>query len=276
LSLASASPTRPTPNPNRDSGIKYQRGSHHFDALETEWQQFTKGFTSALETIATPGEVQMRLGRFSELATRDWSVVVGDCVQNFRAALDHMAWQLSSAQERIARPTRIEFPIFADQARYLVEAPRKIAGVPAAAASVIQSIQPFHRNPAQDQNGHAAHPLWQLQELATIDKHRRLHIGHVSLEAVTLSVGSDRLATIWRAAPPAVRAQQGMLVARVAHAEMARFTSSGRLQVQPGAFLTVVFEDSGTVTGEGVIGTLRRIRDAVADVLVQLEPYIGL
>ncbi len=30
------------------------------------------------------------------------------------------------------------------------------------------------------------------------------------------------------------------------------------------------------MTNEGVIGTLRRIRDEVASVLVQLEPFIGV
>jgi hypothetical protein len=66
------------------------------------------------------------------------------------------------------------------------------------------------------------------------------------------------------------------LLARVARADVARFGTPGQLQVQPGAVLTVAFEDSGTVTGEGVLGTLRRIRDAVADVLVRLQPYVGI
>ncbi len=264
------------PNPQRDSGLKFQRGCDHFDRLEAEWERFGRAFTSELNVATSPGEVHLRLGRFSELPAREWSVVVGDCVQNFRAALDHMAWQLSSARERTAYPTRIEFPVFGEQTRYQGDAPRKVAGVPAAAATLIESLQPFRRNTPQDPNAHAFHPLWQLHELATIDKHRRLHIGHVSVEAVTVSVGSQRLATTWRVAPPAVRAQQGMHLATVAEAEIRRFGPPGQVQVQPQAFLTVAFEDSGRVTGEGVIGTLRRIRDEVADVLVQLEPYVGV
>ncbi len=49
----------------------------------------------------------------------------------------------------------------------------------------------------------------------------------------------------------------------------------GQVLVQRSAMLTVAFEDSGTVTDEGVVGTLPRIRDEVADVLVLLEPFIG-
>jgi hypothetical protein len=188
VATTSASPTHPVPNPQRDSGLKYRRGCDHFAPLETEWQRFTQGFNSELQTTVLPGELQFRLGRFSELPTSEWSVVVGDCVQNFRAALDHMAWHLS-VRERGAHPTRIEFPIFGDQAQYQRDAPRKVAGVPTAATKIIESLQPFHRGPA-----FAEHPLWKLHELATIDKHRRFHIGHVSLEAVTVSVGSDR----WR------------------------------------------------------------------------------
>ena len=73
-----------------------------------------------------------------------------------------------------------------------------------------------------------------------------------------------------------MRAQQGMALATIAEAEIRRFGPPGQVLVEPSAVLTVAFEDSGTVTGEGVIGTLRAIRGAVADVLVHLEPYIGI
>src|SRR5262245_11742717 len=104
------------PNLQRDSGLKYERGCDHFDWLEAEWKRFIQAFNGQLNVARAPGELRMRLDRFSELPAREWSVVVGDCVGNFRAALDHMAWQLSSAQERRNHPTRIGFPVFGDQA----------------------------------------------------------------------------------------------------------------------------------------------------------------
>jgi hypothetical protein len=67
-----------------------------------------------------------------------------------------------------------------------------------------------------------------------------------------------------------------MVLARIAEAEVRRFGEPGRVQVQPSAFLTIAFEDSEEVTGEGVIGTLRSIRDRVGEVLDQLDPFVAI
>jgi hypothetical protein len=112
--------------------------------------------------------------------------------------------------------------------------------------------------------------------LSNIDKHRRLHVGDVSLEAVTVGVGGARLKTLWQAAPPAVRARQGMVLARIADGEVRRFGELGQVQVQPSVVLTIAFEDSEEVSGEGVIGTLRSIRDLVGDVLDRLDSFVAI
>jgi len=220
--------------------------------------------------VPITGGVELRLGVLSEPPRREWSLVIGDCVQNFRSALDHMVWQLAPGTARAANPTALEFPIFSDPGRYASAAPNRIGTISAAAQKIIELAQPFNRPES------ATDPLWQLHTLSNIDKHRRLHVGDASLEAVTIDVRGTRLQTMWRAAPPALRAQRGMPVARIAEAELRRFGQLATVRYQPSFFLTVAFEDSGDVTGEGVIGTLRRIRERVADVLGQLDPCVAL
>ena len=74
-----------------------------------------------------------------------WSLVIGDCVQNFRCSLDHMILQLTDPQTRADHPTRPEFPIYSDSRLYRREAARRIATVPAAARRIIEAAQPFQR-----------------------------------------------------------------------------------------------------------------------------------
>lgn len=258
------------PDDRRDSGLKWQRGSEHFEWLVEAWAKYTPAFQSELVVVPIPGGVELRLGRISDPPRKEWSLVIGDCVQNFRSALDHMVWQLAPQKARRDAPTSLEFPIFLDPLRYNAAAPTRIASLPAAAQRIIESVQPFNRDePIKD-------PLWQLHTLSNIDKHRRLHVGDVSLEAVTLSVRGTRMNEQWRAAPPAVRARSGMAIARVTEAEVRKFGEPGRIQVQPGAVLTIAFDESEDVTGEGVIGTLRHIHGRVGDVLDRLEPCIDL
>jgi len=258
------------PDERRDSGLKWRRGSQHFDWLEAEWNAYTPRFQSDMRVVPIAGGAELRLGKITEPPGKAWSPVIGDCVQNLRAALDHMVWQLAPASARRDYPRSLEFPIFSDATKYGITASGRIGSLPAAAQKIIESVQPFR------EADYVQDPLWQLHTLANIDKHRRLHVGDVSLEAVTLDVRGSRLQTMWQAAPPPVRAREGMVVATVAEAEIRRFGERFTFQVQPRAFLTIAFEDSGEVTGEGVIGTLRSIRDRVGDVLDQLDPYIDL
>jgi len=259
------------PDERRDSGLKWKRGSDHFEWLEDAWKRYTPSFKSELRVVPISGGIELRLGKLSDPPRKEWSLVIGDCVQNLRSALDHMVWQLAPQRARVTTPTDREFPIFSDAKKYDGGALSRIGSLPGAAQQVIESVQPFHLGAEYAQD-----PLWQLQTLSNIDKHRRLHVGDVSLEALTLDVKGSRLKTIWQATPPPVRARRGMVLARIAEAEIRRFGEPSRVLVQPSAVLTIAFEDSEEVTGEGVIGTLRSIRDRVGDVLDQLDPFVAI
>lgn len=55
------------------------------------------------------------------------STAVGDCVHNFRAALDYLVWELAPADVRSGKgASGLEFPIFTDAVAYDRQAPRKI------------------------------------------------------------------------------------------------------------------------------------------------------
>ncbi len=259
------------PDERRDSGLKWRRGSQHFEWLEAEWKAYTPNFHSELQVVPINGGVELRLGKLSDAPGKEWSAVIGDCIQNLRSALDHMVWQLAPKTARLTTPTALEFPIFGDSKKYAEGATTRIGSLPGAARKIIDSVQPFHKG-----SEYIGDPLWQLHTLSNIDKHRRLHVGDVSLEAINLDVRGKRLQTVWQATPPAVRARRGMVLARIAEAEVRRFGEPSRVQVQPSAFLTIAFEDSEDVTGEGVIGTLRSIRDRVGDVLDQLDPFVAI
>jgi len=247
------------------------RGSEHFKWLEAAWQAYTPAFQSELVIVPIRDGVELRLGKLSDPPRKEWSIVIGDCVQNFRSALDHMVWQLAPQKARVTTGTTLAFPIFAHPKQYARSAPSRIASLPAAARKVIESVQPFHQGAE-----YVKDPLWQLSVLSNIDKHRRLHIGDVSLEAVTLDARGTRMQTLWRSAPPSVRAKSGMPIARVADSEIRRFGEPKRVQVQPSAVLTIAFDESGDVTGEGVIGTLRRIRGRVGEVLHELDSFVSI
>ena len=101
----------------------------------------------------------------------EWSLILGDCVHNMRAALDQLAWQLDSAP--VTGPGGTAFPIYTKKPKSWPMP--TVARMPAAAQAIIEGLQPCNE-PTPDRI--ARHPLATLHALDISDKH------HVLIAAV--------------------------------------------------------------------------------------------
>jgi hypothetical protein len=94
-------------------------------------------------------------------------LIAGDAIYNMRSALDQLVWALARLS---GIPPHTQFPIievWTADAKKRFE--RQICGVPDAAFCEIQALQPYHRGDA-----FKSHPLWRLDEMCNLDKHRRI------------------------------------------------------------------------------------------------------
>ena len=104
-----------------------------------------------------------------EFALIDGDVVLSlaDFVYTLRSGLDQLAWQLSL----LGNPTPSKntmFPIHVDRSNRSEELFRKkVWDMPGEAITIIKELQPYQRGAS-----HRDDPLWQLNELSNIDKHR--------------------------------------------------------------------------------------------------------
>jgi hypothetical protein len=109
-------------------------------------------------------------------------LLIADCLHNMRAALDLLAFELASAYT-IPLPDDVtedsEFPIVgnvnrkgqpSDGATIFTSAARKIRGMDPHAQAVVNGLQPYHQG-----GDFRINPLWQLNNLERISKHRLLH-----------------------------------------------------------------------------------------------------
>jgi hypothetical protein len=89
---------------------------------------------------------------------------------------------------------RSEFPIFNSGPKFRGSLNRKgelssgsgrakIQDIAEPAQAVIEGLQPYHRRKTP-----GARALWQLQELANIDKHRLLHVTYTSIRGTTFRI----------------------------------------------------------------------------------------
>jgi hypothetical protein len=84
-----------------------------------------------------------------------------------RSALDQTVWGLARLR---GIPVHTQFPVITEwntDTRKRFE--RQTEGVPDEAIYEIKSLQPYHRGAA-----YKTHPLWRLDEMCNLDKHRRI------------------------------------------------------------------------------------------------------
>lgn len=94
-------------------------------------------------------------------------LTLADFVYALRSGLDQLCWNLALLST--PSPSRdTMFPIHSDRSQRSEDAfRRKVWDLPCEAITVIKELQPYHRGDEYTQ-----HPLWQLNELSNIDKHR--------------------------------------------------------------------------------------------------------
>ncbi len=193
--------------------LKLERAREHLAAFEIESRAWTEtepyGIVDEPDPEPPPDMVnyQCRNRRFritfAPKFPDRFRVLIGDCLFNLRSSLDHLVLALAKRHLGSAitedQIKRSQFPIFDSDSSYRDKAPRLIEGVAPAAQAVIEAIQPY-------QGGHdcAIHPLWRLNKLHNIDKHRELTVcagasmrdGNFSFEAI--EIGQEQRNFNWR------------------------------------------------------------------------------
>jgi hypothetical protein len=106
-----------------------------------------------------------------------WSLILGDCLQNLRSALEHIARELALDHSPGHNPRRVAFPIADTEDAWLgrngnAEQRRYVSMMSPAAQAAIEQLQPFNVSPARPD----LNVLWKLHELARIDRHQTVHL----------------------------------------------------------------------------------------------------
>lgn len=98
------------------------------------------------------------------------ALLIGDCLQNLRSALDYLVWELCLSAKR--EPGKHNaFPVCKSPESFKkrVKEDRLLDGVPEEAAAEIERLQPYQSGDLREYTR-----LWVLNELTNINKHRRI------------------------------------------------------------------------------------------------------
>lgn len=284
--------------------LKLQRASKHLKDLQFEINRWMKGEGYSVRVEPDPDpqhrEYEIRAYILREVTEDPFSLLIGDFLQNARAALDYVAFALCEAgaegglSDEAARD--VGYPIIGDMDRegfsgrggdrFDEIAPQKIPTVSEAVRTIIEESQPYYTGGSL----WAYEALWVLHELARLDRHRFLHpaivhTGEVRLDpAVTRNVRVRDFAFTWgeRVIEEPSWDEDGTTTGAV----LATFTAlpadpKKEMQMEPLAELELGFgADTLPSTlllmeGDEVWSTLWRVETEVRSVLGKLAPHLS-
>lgn len=189
-------------------GAKLERARVHLQALNTEMTAFLdrRPYSFELERGRRRTEFVLR-AYAKELPPLAWSTIVGDFLQNVRAALDYLVWELARAEikrgssSKTTPDRKTAFPIYLKPKKFLTDGKPKIKDLAPYPQEIIEGMQPYNlgyvsrsgvvnMHAVKDLNKYyRGHQLWRLNELARQDRHQALRV----VGAATWAAGGSPL-----------------------------------------------------------------------------------
>ncbi len=178
------------PEDHRLAGVyvKLEQARKHLKVLNSEMSEYLerRPYSFELERGRRGTEYVLK-AHTSEPPPLAWSAAIGDFLQNLRAALEYLVWELARANVGREPRRKTSFPVYVSKKRFLSDGRSKIQDLAPEPQAVIEGMQPFnsptsHRgvvdmHAIKDLNKHyRSHTLWRLNELARRDRHQALRV----------------------------------------------------------------------------------------------------
>jgi hypothetical protein len=257
-------------HPLSGARLKLDRANEHIRDLEAGLQRFARQNPyEVAETTNTAGDRVWVLKVRQEPPPR-LSVVLGDAVHNLRAALDHLACA-AVWRNRGEVTTSTAYPI-SDTAQRFERSLSRIAAAGEETLELIRASKPY-------KGGNDA--LWALHRLDIRDKHRLL----LTVGGAYRSFGIDLGAMLAASAPEGFRSEGIPSMPVFIRPADKQFPLSGGEELYripanaegaeshptPQFRFDVVLGERDVFEGQPVLETIRRLADAVADVVEGFE-----
>ena len=194
-------------------------------------------------------------------------LLLGDCLYNFRAALDHLVWQLVILEGNTPCKKN-EFPIFDNPAQYKVGKKPRLQGLSADAIVIIDGLQPHNA-------GNEA--LSMLYELNNTDKHRHLHfaVSAVTIQQLNVTLRTDGIGSDFLSTAQSRQGSKGHF-GPIEKGTILYSALNPYVDAKVNPIIDIIFRDFEAELRVSVGDVIRSIRDMVNKVFSQLSPlFIG-
>jgi hypothetical protein len=160
--------------------LKVSRARAHLDELEAELRKISYPEPYTITRQDYPKKFRHVIRIQNKAIPPEIAMLIGEFAYCLRSGLDQLAWLL--ARLHVSCPHRkTSFPIRGDPKSGFGDTVKDMLPD---AVKLIESLQPYHRG-----ERFKDHPLWILNRLCTIDKHRTLAIKETEIKGRVVGVG---------------------------------------------------------------------------------------
>jgi len=177
-------------DPIGSAWAKYHWASKHMDAVAAALERSVDSNVDpiAFDINLEPPHGNIAVVRVTKLPNirTDYGLTLGDTIQNFRSALDHLVWGLVKVGSvpRPKDPKGVQFPMATSGKSFRNQLGRRLPGVPREYRAIIRRYQPYRA-------GEKPKAIRWLRNLSDTDKHRVLIPAVVSLHGANLQLISN-------------------------------------------------------------------------------------
>jgi hypothetical protein len=254
--------------------LKLNRAEEHLESIKEMIDGFCESdFYSTGRELDRKGRLIARVKNVKD-PPPELGVLIGDCVFDYRSALDQFAYALAAAHtnplpKKLARSSA--FPIYPTGPKFRGHGARpasdKIAGMSRSARARIERLQPYHRR-----KDPPLAALWRLEELSNIDKHRLIHVTAAVGIRSQFRVNGPGISRLHGIQPVFCSMEENAIVGRF----WGEFDLETGVNVEANIAPEVVFDrrsEARSVRRRSVFLTLLEIRECIVNrVLAVLEP----
>ena len=239
-------------DPFESSHVKIARAEHHLDELVVKVRNFKsrRPYEIVIEPDIEPGYKVYKLRLTEPVPYRDISPVVGDIVNNLRAALDHAVYACALANGHVApkygtctfpfRKTRVD----------LDNAVNGCTSVPKEIRTCLRKFNAYER-------GHVV--LWELNNMCNRDKHALVSPVVCGYSDITVHTESGRIES-----PANVHWNS-------AKNEVEMFRSKSEPKYDLAATIDIALDGAGVLTGFPVVPMLDTLLNMTESVVLTIK-----
>nr|WP_299031110.1 hypothetical protein [uncultured Tenacibaculum sp.] len=156
--------------------LKLKRAVEHINKILVDFEKWTSINTIDCKCEFLPEKKGFKIivdNTHELVKVEEWELGFGDSIHNLRSLLDNLVYLLAlKVSNPPEKPNKLKFPIYKNEHDFISQTKQLLIQLPDSVSDKLKLIQPFQREREDVEGTPQDDPLYILNSISNIDKHR--------------------------------------------------------------------------------------------------------